>query len=316
MKIDFMQKHLFFYLLGAYSLLALLGTACQTPSTNNTATVVGEVYEVNYNEKGEPITAAGYPYEHHVANEGQRPVVGDRVSYHERIYQNDSVIYSTFLQNRPITSVLPSLDQLPRPIPPDYDALLLMAVGDSLTVYQDLDSFDVNSLPNGVTNEDQFIYHIKMVNIVEKNIVDQEIATLKAREQSVRDSVADYVQRFGSGALASELKTSKAGVEVLTLREGTGRKAESGNFVTVHYSGFLKDLTNFDNSFKEAFPFTFRLDRGRVIMCWDDAIQNMAVGEQAILFIPYTLAYGVAGSAPKIPEKADLVFYVEILDVY
>lgn len=276
----------------------------------------GPVSRVDSN--GITTTLSGYPYQHIRSNGGKTPVPGDRVKYHETIYQNDSIIYSTKLLERPIVSVLPVLSTLPVPHPPDYEALLVMAAGDSLSVVQRLDTFNVKSLPRGVKPSDVFTYHITLVEVVPKAQVDQEIAALKARELSVKDSVATFIQQFQEGKLDDQLKTHESGLKYLVLREGSGRKADAkaGTFVKVHYSGFLKDLTNFDNTFKDAKPFPFRLGRGKVIPGWDIGLDQMAVGGEAVLFVPSGLAYGLAGKPPNIPEKADLVFYVEMLDVY
>ena len=97
--------------------------------------------------------------------------------------------------------------------------------------------------------------------------------------------------------------------------EGTGKEATKGKIVEVNYSGFLTDGTNFDNSYKKGVPFKFFVGRGTVIDGWDEGIPLMKEGGKAIFFIPYQLAYGEAGRPPKIPEKAELVFYIDLLRV-
>ena len=50
-----------------------------------------------------------------------------------------------------------------------------------------------------------------------------------------------------------------------------------------------------------------------MIKGWDIGVETMTVGETAILNIPYTYAYGDAGTGP-IPAKADLIFKLELLE--
>jgi len=69
--------------------------------------------------------------------------------------------------------------------------------------------------------------------------------------------------------------------------------AESGNTVSVHYTGKLTDGDVFDTSRQEGRdPLEFVLGSGTVIPGFDTAITGMTVGESKIITIPVDLAYG------------------------
>ena len=98
--------------------------------------------------------------------------------------------------------------------------------------------------------------------------------------------------------------------------------AQSGDFVTVHYSGYLyDDLADagrgdkFDSSVDRGQPFQFTLGQRQVIRGWDEGVAGMTVGGKRRLTIPYDLAYGERGRPPVIPPSATLVFDVELLGV-
>jgi FKBP-type peptidyl-prolyl cis-trans isomerase len=105
-------------------------------------------------------------------------------------------------------------------------------------------------------------------------------------------------------------------LSVLTLASGHGAKARTGDRVTVHYVGTLKDGTKFDSSRDRNSPFDFVLGRGAVIKGWDQGVVGMEVGEKRKLVIPPSLGYGSRGSPPKIPPNATLVFEIELLGVH
>jgi FKBP-type peptidyl-prolyl cis-trans isomerase len=96
---------------------------------------------------------------------------------------------------------------------------------------------------------------------------------------------------------------------------GTGQEAKAGDTVRVHYTGTLLNGTKFDSSRDRNEPFEFKLGAGQVIKGWDQGVAGMKVGGKRTLLIPYDLAYGEAGSPPKIPPKAALKFDVELVEV-
>jgi len=95
---------------------------------------------------------------------------------------------------------------------------------------------------------------------------------------------------------------------------GNWKRPKSGDEVCVHYVGTLEsDGSEFDSSRGRGEPFTFTLGKGQVIKGWDLGVATMRKGEIAKFTLAPEFAYGDAGSPPKIPEKATLVFEVELL---
>jgi len=101
---------------------------------------------------------------------------------------------------------------------------------------------------------------------------------------------------------------------------GTGTEAGSGDKVSVQYVGVLfNGGEEFDTSWtsdtKAGEPFEFTLGSGQVIAGWDQGVVGMKEGGRRRLLIPADLAYGAAGSPPKIPADAALVFDVDLKKV-
>jgi len=103
--------------------------------------------------------------------------------------------------------------------------------------------------------------------------------------------------------------------------EGTGKTAETGKAVLVHYTGWLYDPAapgmkgaKFDSSEGRPTPFGFVIGARRVIKGWDEGVPGMKVGGKRMLIIPPALAYGEKGSGSgKVPPNATLLFEVELI---
>jgi FKBP-type peptidyl-prolyl cis-trans isomerase FkpA len=111
------------------------------------------------------------------------------------------------------------------------------------------------------------------------------------------------------------MERTGTGLRYADLREGTGAEAAAGQIVTVHYTGWLPDGTQFDSSREYDQPFQTPIGVGQVIGGWDEGIPGMRVGGLRKLVIPPALAYGERGAGGVIPPNATLVFDVELLDV-
>ena len=115
--------------------------------------------------------------------------------------------------------------------------------------------------------------------------------------------------------LAAGFEKTESGLRYQFIQRGSGKKAENGKTVAVHYEGSLENGKVFDSSYPRKKPIEFLLGQGQVIEGWDEGIALLQVGDKARFVIPSDLAYGPSGAGGVIPPHATLIFDVELMDV-
>jgi FKBP-type peptidyl-prolyl cis-trans isomerase len=115
--------------------------------------------------------------------------------------------------------------------------------------------------------------------------------------------------------LAAGFDKTESGLRFKMIQKGSGKQAENGKTVSVHYEGSLENGKVFDSSYPRKKPIEFRLGQGQVIEGWDEGIALLKVGDKARFVIPSYLAYGTSGAGGIIPPNATLIFDVELMDV-
>lgn len=114
-----------------------------------------------------------------------------------------------------------------------------------------------------------------------------------------------------------DVKPTGSGLYHLKLREGTGKRIEKGDTVTVNYEGRFLNGKFFDSTIRRNQPFQFVYGtEWQVVKGLEEAIGMMHEGEKSLFILPSDLAFGTEGSSTGIiPPFTSLIFEVEILKV-
>ena len=102
--------------------------------------------------------------------------------------------------------------------------------------------------------------------------------------------------------------TTDSGLKYIDFLDGQGDYPLPTSLVTVDYTGWLTDGSEFDSA------DTVQFYLNQVIDGWTEGVGSMLLGGRRRLMIPPELGYGEAGSPPSVPGNATLIFDVELLD--
>ena len=117
-----------------------------------------------------------------------------------------------------------------------------------------------------------------------------------------------------SNARREGIQILPSGVQYSVTRSGPpgGERPDRNDLVRVNYEGTLTDGTVFDSSFQAGQPAVFVV--GNVVPGWTEALQQMRVGDEWVVYVPPAQGYGDRGS-PKVPANSVMVFRIKLLDI-
>ena len=255
-------------------------------------------------------TSTGIKYELFQNKSGNKVQPNDVLYLRYTMLADDSLMSTNISEPLPELGFYPDVKKEPRKLSPIEESFGLMEVGDSIKIFIPIDSMGAPGMrPPGLEKTKFIVYKI----LIEKRLSNTEV-------EKVTKGIADKVKGLFEETKANKLDylVTPSGLKYKILEEGNGSLITQGKKVTTNYYGILaSDGVMFDNSYQRGLmPFTFEAMSAQVIPGWDEGVSLLKKGSKAIFYIPSSLAYGAEGAGGgAIPADADLMFYLEILDV-
>jgi len=160
-------------------------------------------------------------------------------------------------------------------------------------------------------------YKGQKIRLSEQELNDAYAAvedTRRAADAKKAEKMAELGNTFlEENAKRDGVEVTESGVQYEILEAGDGKKPGPTDKVRTHYHGTFIDGSVFDSSVDRNQPAEFGVNQ--VIAGWTEILQMMPIGSKWRITVPYTLAYGEAGSPPAIPPKTVLVFEIHLIDI-
>jgi FKBP-type peptidyl-prolyl cis-trans isomerase len=195
-----------------------------------------------------------------------------------------------------------------------------LKAGDSMIATQMMDTF-IKKNPTGIPPEfkkgDRIITTVKVIDVFENDSLASIDKLKTEKDWLVKET--EFISNYLSEKNISTQKTP-SGAFVQIISPGTGNLIDSGNYVSVNYSGKTfagkKIDSNTDTAFHHVGPYPFTVGAAQMIKGFDEGVQLLKPGGSAIVYIPSMLAYG---SRPNpqggIKPFDNLIFEIAIVDV-
>jgi FKBP-type peptidyl-prolyl cis-trans isomerase len=110
----------------------------------------------------------------------------------------------------------------------------------------------------------------------------------------------------------SKMTRSEHGDYTLDVTIGSGAVVQTGDSISVKYTGWLSDGTQFGSNMNTSDVYGVRLGAGNVIPGWEESVPGMRVGGTRLIIVPPSMAYGFY-TIGTIPGNSVLVFTVKVV---
>ncbi|MBC7872573.1 MAG: FKBP-type peptidyl-prolyl cis-trans isomerase [Ferruginibacter sp.] len=194
-----------------------------------------------------------------------------------------------------------------------------LKVGDSLITTQMIDTFikrNPQNIPPQFKKGMKIISYVKILGVFPSDTAaraDYE----NENKKWMASEIATIEKYLADKKITAQKTPSGAMVEI--IKPGTGNLIDSGNYISVNYTGTSwsgkKFDSNTDSAFQHVGPYPFVAGAGAMIKGFDEAVQLMRMGSTARVYIPSVLAYAGNPTSPLIKPYENLIFEIEIVDV-
>ena len=163
----------------------------------------------------------------------------------------------------------------------------------------------VISLLTSCGNEPQQASSTRHLGMMDDSLIQYNKQVVKDEDQEIVSLVYRYHWNMSKTA---------TGLRYMIYKNGTGDPAAKNKMVRISYS---VRLMNGDLCYSSGpnDPREFKIGHSSVESGLEEGILLMRVGDRAKFIVPSHLAFGLLGDQNKIPQRATLIYDVELLNV-
>lgn len=111
------------------------------------------------------------------------------------------------------------------------------------------------------------------------------------------------------------VQPARPGVYFIVFKPGTGEIPVVGDSIEIRYTGRFLSGEVFDGSSKIGGTLKFRLEKGKYLQAWEEALCSMREGAMTRLVLSSDQAYGEQGLGP-VPPNTPVIFDMELIRIF
>lgn len=238
------------------------------------------------------------------------------VSYEGFLASSGQLIDSSYQRGEP------GVFQVGELLPGWGEAVQKMSPGDEWVIYLPWPiAYGAEAVEDVIPAQSDIVYRVRLDGFLTAEQLAAEAAAAQAAAAPAPTSAGPDMEAWASvfpyDPEAAGWNRLDSGVSYLRIERGnsTMRNALRSDEVLVHYEGRLaSDSTFFDSSWSRGEPTRFPV--GGLIPGFTEVLTYMKPGDRLIAHIPSDQAYAERGSGEIIGPNADLMFQIEMIEIY
>jgi FKBP-type peptidyl-prolyl cis-trans isomerase FkpA len=263
----------------------------------------------------------GMPYKVFPGNGKQKLVAGNIVKYDVRFVVKSGAKDTVYFDSYNKLPVYAPVTDIPSQ---SYDVSEIwqrLAVGDSVITTQMIDTFLLRNPAMGASGKfkkgDKLISYIKVLAAIPNDSL--RVADEMNERNSYLASEVKFMENYLAQKKINTVKTP-SGAFVEIINPGTGNPIDSGNYVSVNYTGTTiagkKFDSNTDSAFHHLGPISFTIGTHGMIQGFEEGIKLLKPGGSARVYVPSMLGYGPSPDpASGIKPYEHIYFDVSVVNV-
>lgn len=178
-------------------------------------------------------------------------------------------------------------------------------------------AFDSAGLENYIAPYTSFVLNVKNIAIYTREEYEKEQKRLheaeEAENQRRLEEEPARIEKFVKDHNVS-VAPSATGVYYLEIVKGTGKSAEIGDLVTIHYNLYNIEDKLIETSYSTE-PMQFIYGNNEMVPGIEEALEHMRVGGKATIIVPSKMGFGDIAIDNELPANSTVIFDLELVEV-
>lgn len=159
---------------------------------------------------------------------------------------------------------------------------------------------------------------LRMNQVMDKAAYEKKLELQRAEKEAAKERakvmepqlIGEYIKSNGITQMPTE-----SGLYILREKEGSGKLAQNGDEVLVHF--VLKNFNGevLDSSYEYDEPMLMKVGENEVFAAFDEALLTMSTGAKVSMIVPSKLAFGDEDLGEELPPYSPMLMELELVEI-